>query len=74
MRPNEIAAMTTNANKVKNAAKRRADLRSFQNSNPQTLQGAMGALKKLNYVGGRRKRKTHRKRKTLRKTHRKHKQ
>ena len=75
MRPNEIDAMKTNANKVKNAAKNRAALRNFQAQTSQPLSGAMGALKELNYVGGRRtKRKTHRKRKALRKTHRNRKQ
>lgn len=74
MRPNEIAAMETKANKVKNAANKRAALRAFQNSTPQNLKGAMGTLKELNIVGGRRKRKTHRKRKALRKTHRNRKQ
>lgn len=67
MRPHEIDAMQTNANAAKKAANKRAALHAFQNSTPQNLKGAMGALKELNYVGGRRtKRKTHRKRKTLR--------
>jgi hypothetical protein len=57
---------------AKKRAANRAALRAFQAETSHPLSHAIGALK--SNFGGRRKRKTHRKRKTLRKTHRKHKQ